>query len=336
MNKLSIVTAFTIGACTLLGAQTASAQTTEVPGYSSLAGKTVVYIPIAMNYSLTQAWYAGMVREAERFGYEIIVRDPNWDANASIQAFQAAIRDQPDLIVTLPTDTTSISRLITKAQNAGIPVIEMQQLTSVEPDIYIGAEYHSIGRENAMAAVAACGDGSGRSGKISLVTGVTTAPAAISWEAGVLDVLTGRDDVTIVSTQAANWDASRSHAITSTALQQHSDLCAVLDMWDGQATGSASAIREAGLTGTVFLATAGGGDSSACDAIEEGAFSSYVSFDAATQTSYLNAMIKAVLQSDRTPGESVTILYPPQTAYTKDNLPANACWTLEDMEVNGG
>lgn len=336
MTKVSKIAALALGTCTLMGAQFSAAQTVDDPGYDNLAGKTIVYIPIAMNYSLTQAWYAGMVREAERFGYEIVVRDPNWDANAAIQAFQTAIREQPDLIVTLPTDTTSISRLVTRAQAEGIPVIEVQQITSVLPDIYVGADYRSIGRENARAAIAACGEGSGGSGKIALVTGVVTAPAAINWEAGILDVFEGRDDVTIVSTQAANWDASKSHAITSTALQQHPDLCGVLDIWDGQATGSVSAIREAEMTDQVFLATAGGGESSACVAIENGEFNSYVSFDAAAQASYLNAMIKTVLQSDEAPGESTSIIYTPDKVYSIDNLPANACWTLEEMAQSGG
>ena len=312
------------------------AQDATDPAYSALKGKKIVYIPIAMNYSLTQAWYAGMKREADRFGYEIVVRDPNWDANAAVQAFQAAVRDKPDLIVTLPTDTTSISRLVTKAHEEKIPVIEIQQITSTPPDIYVGPDFRAFGKANAEAVAKACGEGSGKSGKVAIVLGVVTAPASISWEQGIKSVFAAHKDISVVATQAADWDASKSHAIAATALQQNPDLCAILDMWDGQAAGSASAVREAGKTGNVFVATTGGGEKPACDAIAAGGFSHYVSFNAEVQASYVNTLIKYVLQLKQPLGEQKSIVLTPPKVLTKDTLSPNSCWTLDELKISGG
>jgi len=316
------------------------AQDATDPVYPALKGKKVVYIPIAMNYSLTQAWYAGMKREADRYGYEILIRDPNWDANAAVQAFQAAVREKPDLIVTLPTDTTSISRLVTKAHEEGIPVIEIQQITSTPPDIYVGPDFRQFGRANGEAVVKACGEGSGKSGKVAINLGVVTAPASIAWEEGIKSVFAGHKEITIVATQAADWNADKSHAFAATALQQNPDLCAILDMWDGQAAGSASAVREAGKTGSVFVATTGGGDMSACDTIASGGFSHYVSFNAEVQASYVNTLIKFVLQAKKpllkSIGEEKSMVLTPPKIITKDTLSPSSCWTLEELKRSGG
>jgi ribose transport system substrate-binding protein len=324
-------------ACASLGMPLpAGAQDATDPVYSALKGKKVVYIPIAMNYSLTQAWYAGMKREADRYGYKIEIRDPNWDANASVQTFQAAVRDKPDLIVTLPTDTTSISRLVAKAHQENIPVIEIQQITSTPPDIYVGPDFRAFGRANAEAVIKACGEGSGKSGKVALVLGVVTAPASISWEEGIKSVFAGHKEITVVATQAADWNASKSHEISATALQQNPDLCAILDMWDGQAAGSASAVREAGKTGNVFVATTGGGEKSACDEISSGGFSHYVSFNAEVQASYVNTLIKYVLQLKQPLGDHKSIVLTPPKILTKETLSPNSCWTLAELERSGG
>ena len=157
-NLRKLVTSALVGIAVLGLHQSACATEPSDPGYAGLKGKKVIYIPISMNYDITQAWLAGMKREAERFGYEIIVRDPNWDTNAAVQAFQAAIREKPNLIVTLPPDTTSLSRLVKRAQEDGIPVIEIQQITSIVPDVFVGSDWTSIGRNNAKAAADACHD----------------------------------------------------------------------------------------------------------------------------------------------------------------------------------
>ena len=42
----------------------------------ALAGKTVAYVPVAMNFDLTEGWFAGLKRELEPYGMKVIVRDP--------------------------------------------------------------------------------------------------------------------------------------------------------------------------------------------------------------------------------------------------------------------
>ena len=71
----------------------------------ALAGKTVAYIPVAMNVDLTEGWFAGVKRELEPFGMKVIVRDPNWSTNAGAQAVTTLISEKPAAII-----VTSIAR----------------------------------------------------------------------------------------------------------------------------------------------------------------------------------------------------------------------------------
>jgi ribose transport system substrate-binding protein len=65
----------------------------------SLAGKTVAYVPVAMNFDLTEGWFAGLKKELEPFGVKVVVRDANWSTNAGAQAVTTLISEKPAAIV---------------------------------------------------------------------------------------------------------------------------------------------------------------------------------------------------------------------------------------------
>jgi hypothetical protein len=57
--------------------------------------------------------------------------------------------------------------------------------------------------------------------------------------------------------------------------------------------GTAAAVKEAGLTGKVYLATSGGGEQKgACDMVKGGGFDYDISYDVPTQASNMAAMIR--------------------------------------------
>ena len=51
-----------------------------------------------MGFDLTEAWHAGMQRQAQELGYEIVVRDPNWSIETGNQAINSLIADKPDVL----------------------------------------------------------------------------------------------------------------------------------------------------------------------------------------------------------------------------------------------
>ncbi|HEY1720378.1 MAG TPA: sugar ABC transporter substrate-binding protein [Magnetospirillaceae bacterium] len=304
--------------------------------FAAMKGKKVVYMPNALGYDLTEGWLAGLKNEAARLGFEVIVRDPNWNIDAGVQAMQAVVREKPDLLVVQPPDVTSYSRLIQKAQEAGVPVIEVNQMTTAVPDVFVGADWYAIGVANGEAVVKACGQGSGKSGKVAIVQGLITAPASITQVRGINDVFAKHPEIKVVSNQAADWTPSKSNSITTTVLQQNPDLCAIIEAWDGQAVGSATAIHDAGKQGQVFLATSGGGEKTACDNVANGSFTHYVSFDLWDQDRDINNLVKLFLQGKFSPGKQKLALYTPNHEITKENLSARSCWTMDEVKKSGG
>ena len=67
--------------------------------YSALEGKKVAFVPLAMGFDLTEGWYAGMKKALEPLGVEMILRDPNWSADAGSKAISSLISEKPDAIV---------------------------------------------------------------------------------------------------------------------------------------------------------------------------------------------------------------------------------------------
>ncbi len=65
----------------------------------ALAGKVVAYVPVAMNFDLTEGWWAGLKRELEPYGVKFELRDPNWNTNAGAQAVTSLISEKPAVIV---------------------------------------------------------------------------------------------------------------------------------------------------------------------------------------------------------------------------------------------
>ena len=297
------------------------------PYLKALQGKVVAYLPVAMSFDLAQGWLAGIKRELEPLGVKIVVRDPNWSTNAGAQALTNLISEKPDVIIAHNPDVQTYAKLLQKAESAGIDVVQINMRSSYPTTVFVGADWIDIGQKATTAVVDFC---KGKSNKIAIVQGQLSAAASAYTLKGVEEVLAKHPEVKVVSSQAADWDASKAKGITQTVLKQNPDLCGIVGFWDGMDIGTAAAIKEAGLTGKVFLATSGGGEQKgACDQVKNGSFDLDLSYDVPTQASNMAAMIKWLLVSGLKPGTSKASIYTTLIPITKENASAEGtCWTL--------
>ena len=297
------------------------------PYLKALQGKVVAYLPVAMSFDLAQGWLAGIKRELEPLGVKIVVRDPNWSTNAGAQALTNLISEKPDVIIAHNPDVQTYAKLLQKAESSGIDVVQINMRSSYPTTVFAGADWIEIGRKATTAVVDFC---KGKSNKIAIIQGQLSAAASAYTLKGVEDVLAKHSDIKVVSSQAADWDASKAKGITQTVLKQNPDLCGIVGFWDGMDIGTAAAIKEAGLTGKVFLATSGGGEQKgACDQVKNGSFDLDLSYDVPTQASNMAAMIKWLLVSGLKPGSAKASIYTTLIPITKDNAAAEGtCWTL--------
>ena len=301
------------------------------PFKQALAGKTVAYIPVAMNFDLTEGWFAVLKRQLEPWGMKVVVRDANWNTNAGAQALTTLISEKPAAIVVHNPDVQTYAKLIQRAEKEGIYIIQINMGSAFRSTAFVGANWIEIGERDTQAVVEAC---KGKSNKIAVVQGALSAAASAYTLKGVENVLAKNPDVKVVSSQAADWDAAKAKAITQTVLKQNPDLCGIVGFWDGMDIGTAAAVKEAGLTGKVFVATSGGGEQKgACDLVKSGAFDLDLSYDVPTQGTDMAALIKWLLSSDTKPGAVKGSVYTTLIPITKDNAGNDGtCWKLEQVK----
>jgi ribose transport system substrate-binding protein len=339
MTLMRTLLAATVAASsTIFVALPASAMDAAPAEYAkALAGKRVLLVPMAMGFDLAQGWAAILQREVNAFGGTFETRDPNWSVEAGAQALTEAIASdpKPDVLIVMSPDLNSYSKIMKKAQEAGIYVLLIDNPANFKADAYLGSDWTQLGRLEAEAVIKGCGDSSSK--KIGLVQGDETNATSLFQYDGIMDVLSKHPDFEVVAKPDSNWDATTSRNVTATMLQQHPDICGIIDFWDGDATGAAAAIRDAGLQDQVFLVTTGGGEKTAdCDALENGTYGAVVMTELAQESYNMVTMIKYLLQSGQPAGTASAYIYTLLKATTKDNMRPDSCWDLKALQAMAG
>jgi len=320
----------------VFAAAPASAQEDPAPAQyaAALKDKRVLLVPMAMGFDLAQGWAAILKHEVEAFGGVFETRDPNWSVEAGAQAITEAIASdpKPDVLVVMSPDLNSYSKLMKRAQKEGIYVLLIDNPANFKADAYLGSDWTQLGRLEAEAVIEGCGPDSSK--KVGLVQGDNVNATSLFQYAGIMDVLSKHPDFEVVAKPVSNWDATTSRNVTTTMLQQHPDICGIIDFWDGDATGAAAAIRDAGMQDQVFLVTTGGGEKTAdCAMIENGTYGAVVMTELAQESYNMVTMIKYLLQSGIEPGTASPYIYTLLHATTKDNLQPDSCWDLKALQA---
>lgn len=317
-----------------LAATPGTAETIDQPGRAAyleaMKGKRVIFVPISMGFDLDQAWVAVWQRQAERYGFTLEIRDPNFSTEAGIAALNGAIAEAPDLLIVQNPDIQSYARLLKQATAAGIKVLQINMQSSTPTDSYVGADWIEIGRALALEMVSACGGGKGSSNKIIWLAGVETGAANLFIRAGIDQVLAENPGLDLVSDQPANYDSEKARQITETVLQQHPDLCGIMGIWDNADVGAGAAVQTAGKAEQITVATTGGGNQTACNSIKNGLLDVMISPDSMIQGEIAAQQIAELLQHpERMAGAEQTIFFGPLVRITAQNADSGVCWSLD-------
>lgn len=219
--------------------------------FPSVGGKTIGYVPIGLGTPLTENWQHHLELGADRLGWEIVTRDPNWNAQEQPPAVQSLIDQGVDALVVHNTDVNVNAEVLKRAEEAGIWTVTVNMASTHLPSVHVGGEWGHGGELQAKEVVKAC-DGEG---KVAVITGDATSQATLDLIAGGEKVFDKHPGLEVVSTQTGNWDRTRARNIASTQLTQHPDLCAIWGFWDQMTVGAAEAVRAAGKRDQVSIIT---------------------------------------------------------------------------------
>ena len=267
----------------------------------SLKGKKAAFVPVGLGTPLTEEWGRQMKQGFEAAGMKFVMRDPNWDTAKQAQAVQSLINEKPDLLVVHNFDVQILAKLIQKAQEAGIYVIQVNMTSNYKSDAFVGADAIGVGEIIAKDIVKQCGSDTKTSHEVQIVQGDATSGFTLDLMEGAKRVFDKDSSIKLVSTQAANWDRTKAHDITATVIQQHPDLCASWGFWDQMQYGSATAIDEAGKSDQVNVYTS---DHSTitCEGIRDKLFDKSIGYSVQTQGTDIVSIGKQLLQGGQKPG----------------------------------
>ena len=291
-------------------------------------GKKVIFIPIAMGITLTEGWARRMAEQAELHRFDFEVRDAAFNMKAMSEIFAKAIKDKPDIIVAHNPTVQLLARQIRQAESKGIKVLQINLQSNQKSTAFVGANWSRIGNDVAEDIVAACGKGSGKSGKVAIVPGQLTAADSVLMNKATMAVFAKHPEITVVSNQASNWEPEKARQITATVLQQNPDLCAVFGHWGIHTIGAGNAVKDAGKADSVLVYATGGGNRLICKNIEDGVIDRYWSYNADGQGRDAGAMLRLILQGAAPAKGGILEIESPLIVIKKENYSPAQCWDL--------
>jgi ribose transport system substrate-binding protein len=305
----------------------------SVKYYDTFKGKKVVLIVISSGMDIAQGLAAGLTRQAQDMGYDISVRDYNWNNDQGAQAISQAISEKPDVLVVQNLDMQAYASLFKRATKEGVKSIQVQVKSTANTDAYVGVDWYQVAFKNISKLVSVCSPSAGKSGKIAILQGTPNNPTNFVGMQAVNDVLKDHPEIQVVSKAAADWDASKAHGVVSTVLKQTPDLCGYMGFWDGQDAGMAAAIAEAGLKDKVFTTTSGAGEKASCDKVADGSFNNYVAYNIPEVTRRLGAAVGVALQQTTKAGADPYADYVASRELTKATFTPDQCWTVDQIKA---
>jgi len=293
---------------------------------NALKGKTAAFVPVGMGTPLTEEWNRQLKAGFTAAGMNYVLRDPNWDTAKQADAVQSLINEKPAVLVVHNFDVQILAKLIQQAQAAGIYVIQVNMVSNIKSDAFVGADTITLGRTIATDIVNQCGSSTQTSHKVQIVQGDATSGFTLDLMAGAKEVFDKDKSINIVSTQAANWDRTKAHDITATVIQQHPDLCASWGFWDQMEYGAATAIKAAGKINQVKVFTSDHSQIT-CEGIRDGLFFESYGYSVPTQGSDIVAIAKQLLVAGQKPGSTRIADFTPLVKITRDNYSQpNICY----------
>jgi ribose transport system substrate-binding protein len=296
---------------------------------SNIKGKKVIFVPISMGISLTEAWAKRMREHAAIYGYSFDVRDAAFNTGAMSELLAKAISEKPDVLVAHNPTVQLLARQIKQAEAEGIKVLQINLQSNQPSSAFVGANWERIGSEIAEDIVKECGADSGKSGKVAIIPGQLTAADSVIMNEAAFKVFEAHPEIKVVSNQASDWEPEKARQITATVLQQNPDLCAIFGHWDVHTMGAGAAVKDAGLQDKVLVYATGGGDDVTCKAVEDKVLHRVWSYDADGQGRDAATVIDLLLQgAAAADGSMLSIESPMKIIKAGDPNAASLCWKL--------
>ena len=181
---------------------------------------------------------------------EILYQNADQDPTKQQSQVEAAVTEGVDVMVLDPVDSTSAAGMVTRAQQADIPVISYDRLI-LDADLAAYAEFNSpeVGKQQGTALVEALADGGNPTGPIVQINGDPKDNNAKLFKEGATSVFTDKGIDVAQEYDTPDWlpeNAQKEMDQAITALGKDG-FYGVLAANDGTAGGAIAALKGAGI-----------------------------------------------------------------------------------------
>lgn len=183
-------------------------------------------------------------------GVRLVMVDAQSDAQKQVSQVENFVSQKVDVIILNPCEVEASSPAVDRAKAAGIPLVNVNQVTKSEPDAYVGSNDFEAGRM-AMEAIA---KKLGGQGGVLMIHGIMGTSAQLQREAGAREVLAKYPGLKLVDHQTAQWDRAKAMALTENWIQAHKGkFSAIFAHNDEMAMGALLALEHAGMKKDVYV-----------------------------------------------------------------------------------
>jgi ribose transport system substrate-binding protein len=188
---------------------------------------------------------AGIADKAEELGItDVTYSNPptNQDLEAQLQLMDAAILDEPDIILLVPVDSAGIGQAVQQAMDAGIAVVTIGiESVSVPPHAHVATDSINTSYEAGKTMCEAVGG----DGKILIVLGNPIHAPTELRKVGFKNAIEEHcPDVEIVGEQVANWTPEEAQTVVINTITAHEDLEGVYTENDTMGQGALAALEQ--------------------------------------------------------------------------------------------
>ena len=239
---------------------------------STPAGSVQHSVALVAKSTQTEFWlsvFAGARAAAAEYNLKLTVTGPETEEDYVAQnaMVEQAVTDGAEALVFSAIDFTNNASTIDAAAAAGVKVVAID--SNVDSDAvsaYIGTDNHAAGR---MAAEAALDRVEGEL-RVGIVNYDVSSANGQGREQGAVERFAESGRVQVVQVINTLAEAQHAQADTTALLQQHPEINVLLAFNEPTSVGAAEAVRQMGLSDTVFLV---GFDSNVAtiDGLQEGA-----------------------------------------------------------------
>lgn len=211
---------------------------------------------IAMHYGgndWATAQIAGLKARFAELGVDVVATtDANFDASQQVSDIETIMAKKPDIIVSIPTDTTATASAYKAAQAAGIKLVFMDNVpdgmtAGTDYVTCVSADNYGNGVVSALLLAKALGG----KGKIATIYHNADFFVTAQRYEGFKDTLTENfPDIQIVEEQGIGGPdfAGDAQKVTDALVTKHADLNAIWGVWDVPAEGIMASLRSSGRT----------------------------------------------------------------------------------------